>query len=165
MPSIYDIKSEFLTLWSILEDELTDDETLLDAFENATDDLKDKLENCCKYITNEKAAIQGLKDEETRLRARRQAKENAIERLKALMQDAMAAAEIKKLPCGTFTCSIQANPDRVVMDEQYIENVPAEYLKIPEPEIDRKKILADIKAGKNLEGVAHLERSESIRIR
>ena len=165
MPTIYDIKTEFLTLWAILEDETTDDETLLGAFETATEDLADKLENCCKYITNEKAAIQGLKDEEARLRARRQAKENAIERLKAVMQDAMIAAEIKKLPCGTFTCSIQANPERVVMDEQYIENVPAEYLKIPEPEIDRKKILADIKAGKNLEGVAHLERSESIRIR
>lgn len=165
MPTIYDIKSEFLTLWAILEDELTDDETLLDAFENATDDLKDKLENCCKYITNEKAAIQGLKDEEARLRARRQAKENAIERLKALMQDAMAAAEIKKLPCGTFTCSIQANPERVVMDEQYIENVPAEYLKIPEPEIDRAKIKEDLKAGKNLEGIAHLERTDGLRIR
>ena len=165
MPSIYDIKSEFLTLWSILEDELTDDETLLDAFENATDDLKDKLENCCKYITNEKAAIQGLKDEEARLRARRQAKENAIERLKALMQDAMAAAEIKKLPCGTFTCSIQANPERVVMDEQYIENVPERFLIRKDPEINRAAIKSAIKAGEDLTGLAHLEQTESLRIR
>ena len=39
MPTIYDIKTEFLTLWAILEDETTDDETLLGAFETATEDL------------------------------------------------------------------------------------------------------------------------------
>lgn len=165
MPNIYDIKEEFLTLWSILEDELTDDETLAGAFETATDDLKDKLENCCKYIANEKAIIQGLKDEETRLRARRQAKENAVERLKALMLDAMLAAGEKKLPCGSFTVAVQANPEKVIMDEQYIENVPEEYLKRPEPEIDRAKIKEDLKAGKNLEGLAHLERTDGLRIR
>lgn len=165
MPSIYDIKAEFLTLWAILEDELTDDETLAGAFETATDDLKEKLESCCKYITNEKAVIQGLKDEEARLKAKRQAKENAVERLKALMLDAMIAAGEKKLPCGTFTVAVQANPEKVVMDEQYIENVPAEYLKIPEPEIDRAKIKEDLKAGKNLEGIAHLERTDGLRIR
>lgn len=165
MPTIYDIKKEFLTLWSVLEDELTDDETLAGAFETATDDLKEKLEASCKYITNEKAVIQGLKDEENRLKARRQAKENAIERLKKLMLDAMIAAGEKKLPCGTFTCSVQANPERVIMDEPYIENVPEEYLKIPEPEIDKAKIKEDLKAGKDLGGIAHLERTDGLRIR
>jgi len=165
MPSIYELKTEFMTLWSLLDSDTIDDEVLADAFTNATDDLKDKLENCCKYITNEKAIIAGLKEEEARLKAKRQAKENAIERLKALMLDAMNTAGEKKLPCGSFTCAVQANPERVIMDEPYIENVPAEYLKIPEPEIDKAKIKEDLKAGKNLEGLAHLERSEGIRIR
>lgn len=165
MPNIYELKSEFNTLWTILEDELVDDEALVGAFETATEDLAIKLENCCKYIKNEEAVIAGLKEEEERLNAKRKAKENAIKRLKALMQDAMTAAGEKKIQCGTFTTSIQNNAPSVVMDEQYIENVPAEYLRIREPEVDKKKILDDLKAGKDLTGLAHLQQTSSIRIR
>ena len=165
MPNIYELKSEFNTLWSILEDELVDDEALMGAFETATEDLAIKLENCCKYIKNEEAVIAGLKEEEERLNAKRKAKENAIKRLKALMQDAMNVAGEKKIQCGTFTTSIQNNAPSVVIDEQYIENVPAEYLRIREPEVDKKKILEDLKAGKDLTGLAHLQQTASLRIR
>ena len=165
MANIYEIKNEFNTLWSILEDELVDDEALVGAWETATEDLADKLENCCKYIKNEEAVIAGLKEEEERLNARRKAKENAIKRLKQLMQDVMNAAGEKKLPCGTFTVSIQNNAPSVVMDEQYIENVPAEFLRMREPEVDKKKILEALKDGKNLDGLAHLQQTSSLRIR
>lgn len=165
MASVYELKNEFNTLWSILEDELADDEMILGAWETAQEDLAIKLENCCKYIKNEEALITGLKEEEERLNTRRKAKENAIKRLKALMQDAMTAAGEKKIQCGTFTTSIQNNAPSVVVDEQYIENIPEEYLRIKEPEIDRKKMLEDLKAGKDLEGLAHLEVKQSLRIR
>lgn len=165
MPNIYELKNEFNTLWSILEDELADEEAILGAWETATEDLADKLENCCKYIKNEEALIAGLKEEEERLNARRKAKENAIKRLKALMQDAMIAAGEKKIQCGTFTTSIQNNAPSVVVDEQYIENIPSEYLRVKEPEIDKKKMLEDLKAGKDLEGLCHLEVKQSLRIR
>ena len=165
MANIYEIKNEFNTLWSILEDELVDDEALVGAWETATEDLAEKLENCCKYIKNEEALIAGLKEEEERLNARRKAKENAIKRLKQLMQDAMIASGEKKIQCGTFTTSIQNNAPSVVVDEQYIENIPSEYLRVKEPEIDKKKLLEDLKAGKELEGLAHLTVTQSIRIR
>ena len=165
MASIYELKAEFDTLWMILEDELADDETISGAWETAKEDLSIKLENCCKYIKNEEALITGLKEEEERLNARRKAKENAIKRLKALMQDAMIASGEKKIQCGTFTTSIQNNAPSVVVDEQYIENIPSEYLRVKEPEVDKKKLLEDLKLGKELEGIAHLEVKQSLRIR
>ena len=165
MASVYELKNEFSTLWSILEDELVDDEALMGAWETAQEDLADKFENCCKYIKNCEAEIAGLKAEEERLKARRQAKENAEKRLKELMKQTMLAAGEKKLQCGTFTTSVQNNAPSVVVDEQYIENIPSEYLRIKEPEIDKKKLGEDLKAGKNLEGLAHLEVTQSLRIR
>lgn len=165
MANIYEIKNEFNTLWLILEDELADDETLADAFQTATEDLAEKLENCCKYIKNEEADITGLKEEIERLQSKKKAKENAISRLKKMMQEALEAAGEKKLPCGTFTCAIQNNPESVVLDEQYVENFPTEYLKFAEPEVDKKKLREDLKAGKNLEGLAHLVQTSSLRIR
>ena len=165
MANLYELKNEFNTLWEILEDELADDETISGAWEVAQEDLTDKLENCCKYIKNEEAVIAGLKEEEERLNARRKAKENAVKRLKELMKMAMLAAGEKKIQCGTFTTSVQNNAPSVVLDEPYIENIPSEYLRVKEPEIDRKKMLEDLKAGKDLEGLAHLEVGQSLRIR
>ena len=165
MASIYELKAEFDTLWMILEDELADDETISGAWETATEDLSIKLENCCKYIKNCETEIAGLKAEEERLNARRKAKENAVKRLKELMKMAMLAAGEKKIQCGTFTTSVQNTAPSVVLDEPYIENIPQEYLRIKEPEIDRKKMLEDLKAGKDLEGLAHLEVGQSLRIR
>ena len=165
MANIYEFMAGFAALWSLIEDETVDDAVIEDCFTNMTDDLKDKLENCCKYIKNQEAVIAGLKEEEKRMSAKRKAAENGIERLKKLMQMAMTTAGEKKLPCGTFTVSLQKNPESVVMDEQYIENIPEEYLKYKDPEIDRAKIKEHLKAGVNLEGIAHLEQSEGLRIR
>lgn len=165
MANIYELKNEFMTLWAILEDAEASDDAILGAFETATEDLADKLENCCKYIKNEEATIDGLKAEIDRLNARKKAKENAIERLKGLMKGALDAAGEKKLPCGTFTCSIQNNPPKAVVDVS-IADVPAKYLIPQAPTVDKKLILADLKA--NIEGVeafAHLEQGESLRIR
>ncbi len=165
MASVYELTNALNTLWSLLDEEVVDDEVLLDAFENTKEDLTVKLENCCKYIKNTESEIAGLKEEEKRLHARRVAKENAVERLKALMQKALEVAGEKKLVCGTFTTSIQNNAPSVVIDESYIENIPSEYLRVKEPEIDRKKLLEDLKAGKDLEGIAHLIVTSSLRIR
>jgi hypothetical protein len=77
----------------------------------------------------------------------------------------MNAAGEKKLPCGTFTVSLQKNPVAVVVDEQYLENIPEEYLKFKDPEIDKAKLKADLKAGVNLGGIAHLAQSDCLRIR
>lgn len=166
MANIYEITNEFLTLWSILEDELTDDETLLGAFETATDDLKDKLDNCCKYIKNEQATIKGLEDEIKRLQDKKKSKENAIERLKKLMEGAMNAAGEKKLPCGTFLVYIQKNPESVKLDTEDVSNIPAEYFKARTlKEVDKTKIKKAIESGADLKGVAHIEQSESIRIK
>jgi hypothetical protein len=51
------------------------------------------------------------------------------------------------------------------MDEQYIENVPERFLKIKEPEIDRTAIRKALQSGENLDGIAHLEQTESLQIR
>lgn len=165
MANLYELNAEFNQLWMLLEDEEVDEEMVIGAFETATEDLTVKLENCCKYIKNIDAEIAGLKAEEERLYARRKAKENAVKRLKELMKLAMNTAGEKKLPCGTFTVSVQNNAPSVVMDEQYIENIPEDYLKYRDPEIDKKKLKDHLEKGIAPEGIAHLEVSSSVRIR
>lgn len=168
MASIYELSEEFLTLWTLMEDGTLDDEALADAFDVAVGDLSAKLEGYCKFIKNLESDIAGLKEEEKRLNTRRKTMENTIERAKAAMQNAMRIAGEKKMPAGTFTVSLQQNPPKVVLDEPYIENIPEKYLIPQEPTINKKLILEDLKEGfviPELEGVAHLESSEGLRIR
>lgn len=169
MASIYEITNQFPFLKTLEETGEVDSEAIKEALEVAREDLAYKLEDYCKVIKNFESEINGLKSEEERLKARRQVKENAIKNMKEAMRQALMTAldgsGDNKMTCGTFICAIQKNPESVVMDEPYIENLPDEYLKFKEPEIDRAKIKEAIKAGKNLDGIAHLEQSFGLRIR
>lgn len=165
MANIYEFMSGFMALWELIGDETVEDSVIEECFTNMTEDFKDKMENCCKYIKCLDSDIEGLKAEEKRIKEKRQAMENSKERLKNLMFKAQRASGEKKLVCGSFTTSIQANPPSVVLDEQYIENIPEKYLKYPAPEVNRTLIKEDLKNGVNLDGLAHLEVTSSLRIR
>ena len=165
MANIYELTNELSLLWDLMENGELEDEVLIGAFDCAKEDLADKLEGYCKFIKNLESDIQGLKAEEERLNARRKTMENTVTRCKEAMKFALNTAGEKKIACGNFTVSVQNNAPSVVLDEQYLENIPEEYLVPQEPKIDKKKIKADIDAGKNLEGIAHLETGVSLRIR
>lgn len=165
MANIYELTNELSLLWDLMENGELEDEVLIGAFDCAKEDLADKLEGYCKFIKNLESDIQGLKAEEERLNARRKTMENTVTRCKEAMKFALNTAGEKKISCGTFTVSVQNNAPFVVMDESYIENIPEEYLVPQEPKIDKKKIKADIDAGKDLDGIAHLETGVSLRIR
>ena len=152
-------------LWNLMEEGTLEDEMLLDAFKNQEEEISIKIEGYCKFIKNLESDIAGLKAEEERLKDKRKTMENTIDRAKKAMKAAMEVTGEKKIKGDLFTVAIQANPSAVVMDEQYLENIPEKYLIPQEPKLDRKKIAEDIKAGEDLNGIAHLEQTESLRIK
>ena len=164
MANIYELTSGIQILWDLMDQGELDDDTLIDAMENSQEELNIKLENYCKFIKNLEADIAGLKEEEKRLAARRKTMENTIERAKAAMQWAMNAAGEKKVKGNLFTISLQANPEKVVLETEDINSIPTDYIRMKEPEIDKAKVKEDLKAGKEL-SFARLERTEGIRIR
>ena len=165
MANVYELKNTFNTLWNIIEDETADDEVILDAWNTAQEDFAEKLENCCKYIKNQESIIDGLKAEEQRIKAKRQALENANARLKALMTDALNASGEKKIACGSFTCAIQNNAPSLKLDVD-TRYIPEKYLIPQEPTVNKTLLKDDIKNGvEGLDGIAHLETSASLRIR
>ena len=169
MASIYQLGEGFDTLWALIEEGEIPEEAIMGAFDVAKEDLADKLEGYCKFLKNLESDIAGLKAEETRLKTRRQVLENTAKKAKEAMRDAMKKAGEKKMPCGSFVCSVQENPPAVVMDVSELDYIPEKYLIPQAPTIDKKAILEDLKAGgedaTKLEGIAHMERSTSLRIR
>lgn len=157
--------NDYINLLALAEDPDTDPEVLAGTLEGLEGQLEDKANNYAKVIRQIESDVNGLKAEIERLQARKTAAQNNIDRMKANLEQMMIATDKTKFKTELFSFGIQKNPAKVVMDEQYIENVPEEYLKYKDPEIDRKKIAEDLKAGKDLGGIAHLEQSQSLRIR
>lgn len=165
MASIYELTESMQTIWSLMEDGVLEDSVLEEIFADTTEELSIKLEGYCKFIRNLESDIAGLKEEEKRLATKRKAMENTVERSKVAMQNALTIAGEKKMTCGSFTVSVQKNPDKVVLDESYIENIPERYLKVADPEVNRALLKEDLKNGVDLTGIAHLEQSEGLRIK
>ena len=168
MASLYDLTGDYAKFAEYMEQvELEPEmqEALEDALNNLGEDIEIKLENYAKIIKNFESDIAGLKAEEDRLAKKRKAMENSIKNMKQRMTEAMIRTGKVDIKGELFKFKVQANPPAVVMDVNYIEDVPEKYLIAQDPKIDKKKLAEDLKAGVELEGVAHLEASASVRIR
>lgn len=113
----------------------------------------EKLENIGCYIKNLEAEAKAIKEEEQALKKRRETKEHQAESLAKYITQMLGGEKWESSKVAfTFRKS-----KAVVIDEAYIENIPKEYLVEQDPKIDKKALKADIEAGKNLEGIAHIE--------
>lgn len=163
--TLFELTQEFEELLEIMEDPDVDPVTLEDTFEALGGEIEAKAEGYGKVIKQMEYNASVIKIEMERLQKKKATLENNVKRMKQAMQYAMELIGKPKLDTDLFTFRIQKNPAAVVMDVNYIEDVPEEYLIPQDPKIDRAKIKEDLKAGKDLEGVAHLEQTESLRIK
>ena len=169
MASLYELTGDYAKFAEIAQQGDLDDDMqamLDDALANLADDIEVKLEGYAKVIKNFESDIEGLKKEEDRLAGKRRTLENRVKSMKTAMRDAMIATGKLKVKGDLFSFTVRNNAPSVVMDEQYIENIPEKYLVPQEPKIDKKLLAEDLKAdGAALEGIAHLESSQSILIK
>lgn len=165
MATIYEMTDEYLALLELAEDPEVDPETLEGTLEALDGEIEEKADGYAKVMKQLEANVAALRAEEKRLSTKRTTCENNMKRMKQALQYAMEATGKTKFKTDLFSFGIQKNPAAVVIDEQYIENIPEEYLIPQEPKIDKTKMKEDLKAGKDLEGICHLEQTESLRIR
>lgn len=164
MATLYELTQDWIQLMNLLEDG-ADEDVINDTLEGLDYEIEDKAEGYAKVIRNIESDIAGLKAEIERMTDRKRVLENNIIRMKNNLQAAMELTGKTKFKTDLFSFNVQNNPAAVIMDEQYLENIPEEYLIPQEPKIDKKKLAADLKAGVDLEGIAHLEQSRSLRIK
>lgn len=168
MASLYELTGDYAKFAEIAQQGELDDEMqamLDDALANLADDIEVKLEGYAKVIKNFESDIEGLKKEEDRLSGKRKTLENRVKSMKTAMCAAMIATGKLKVKGDLFSFTVRNNAPSVVMDTYYVYNVPEKYLIPQAPKIDRKLLAEDLKDGASLEGIAHLESSQSILIK
>ena len=165
MATLYELTDDYLNLLDMAQDPDCDLEVFKDTLEGLDYEIEDKADGYAKVIRELTARAEGLKAEIERLTNRKKAIETNIDNMKRSLENAMIITGKTKFKTDLFSFGIQKNTPTVIIDEQYIENIPEEYLIEQDPKIDKAKIKEDIKAGKDLDGIAHLEQSGSLRIR
>ena len=165
MANLYEITQDYMTILAMMEDPELDPQTLADTMEAVEGELEVKAENYAKVIRNLEGDIAAIKGEVERLSAKKKTLENNIKNMKSALMMAMETTGKTKFKTELFSFGIRKNAPAVVMDEPYIENVPERFLKYSEPTINKSAIKEAIQNGEDLEGLAHLEQSESITIK
>lgn len=162
MATLYELTEEYRQLLELAEDEDEDPEVIADTLEGLEGEIEIKAEGYAKVIRQLEYDAAALKAEEKRLGNRRKTIEGNISRLKRSLFDAMNETGKRKFKTDLFSFGIQKNPHSVAFDGG---DIPEKYLVPQPPTIDRRLMLDDLKKGVDLTGVAHLEQTESLRIR
>lgn len=164
MAALYELVGDYKQLLDMLEDPDEERESIIDTLEGISGEIDDKAENIGKLIRTLTAEAAALKAEEERLHNRRQSAENRAAYLKEYLFNAMRETGKSKIKTALFSFTIQKNPASVVLDVP-AGSLPTEFLTPREPSVDKAAIRKAIESGRDLAGYAHLERSESLRVR
>ena len=159
MGKLYEMTTQAIDLYELLQNEDIDEQTFLDTLEAMG--AGEKVESYCHVLKELQADFEKFKAESERLAARMKTAKNGIERMKTSLMDFLKATGQSKVNAGTFTVSIGTSKATNILDESLI---PAEF-KQPQPDkIDKTGIKKAIENGETIPG-AEIVINESIRIR
>lgn len=140
-----------------------DDETWQDTLESIDSAIEQKADGVMYVIRNLEVDVIGLKDEEKRLKSKREVAERKIKRLKQYLQENMEAVGKTKFKTQLFAYNIQNNPASLKLTDEKL--IPEKYYTVETSrKYDNKAIKDDLKAGQVING-AELKTSQSLRIR
>ena len=140
-----------------------DDETWQDTLESIDSAIEQKADGLMYVIRDLEVDVVGLKDEEARLKKKREVAERKIKRLKQYLQDNMETVGKTKFKTQLFSYNIQNNPASLKLTDEKL--IPQKYYTVETSrKYDNKAIKDDLKAGKVING-AELKTSQSRRIR
>ena len=161
--TLYELTSEYMELLAMLEDPDTDEAVILDTLEGVGGELEEKADGYARVMRQMDADAKAIKAEEERLYSRRKSLESRSAWLKGRLQNVMELTGKTKFKTELFSFGIQNNPASVVIDDEKM--IPGEFLIPQAPKIDKTAIKDALKAGVDMAGIAHLEQTQSLRIR
>lgn len=168
--TLYQLNAEFEELYNLLCDLPDDDEEALEAYyttlEGIQGEIDQKMENIACFIKQLNADAAALKAERDAIDARLKAKQHKADRLKAMLQDALVNAGLKRLEMPKAKISLRQNPPSVIITDLGAVAASA-YIKprvIKEADVDKTAIKAAIQSGEDVPG-AELESKTSITIK
>ncbi|CCO08247.1 siphovirus Gp157 family protein [Desulforamulus hydrothermalis] len=159
---LYEMTGAFNEIFAMMEDgEELNYSTLEDTLQALEGAIEEKVGNIAKMIKSLEVQAEGFDKEAKRLTDKKRTIENKIKWLKEYLLQAMEATAKDKILTDIGTVRRQKSPAGVSVTDP--DEIPQNYWFTPEPELDKKLILADLKSGVNIPGV-QLRQGYHIRI-
>ena len=160
--TLFDLTAEYKAILAIAEDEETDPDIIAFHLEEIGGKIEDKADSIAYILTQLQGDVETLKKEEERLQNRRKSIENNALKLKLYLETAMRETNKLKFKTTYHSFGIQKNPPSVsVFDDR---SIPERFLIPQEPKIDKRAILAELKAGEEFDW-CEMVQTEGLRIR
>ncbi len=133
------------------EDPKIDEQTLADTVEGLTD-LHEILAAIIRAALTDEAQAAGLKGRIAEMQQRLDGLEDRGAKRRQIAKDVMVECDVKKLTAPDFTASIRpGTPALMLIDEAA---VPSIYWEPRDPRLNRQGLVADLKQGTEITGVA-----------
>jgi hypothetical protein len=140
-------------------------ECVQDTLDGLAGELETKAQSVVAVARNIEALAASIKQAEADMTARRKALEKRAAWLREYVLMNMQAAGIEKIECPQFRITVRTNPEAV--DVFDADQVPAEYLRAPEPPppvVDKAAIKDALRFGKDVPG-ARLVRGQRLEVK
>ena len=163
--ALYELASAYRAAAEYLADLSLPDEVVADTLESISGDLEVKAANVAMFARNLDATAAAIKEAEAGMAARRRAIERRAEAVRRYLLANMQAAGIRRIESPHCCLSVRDNPPAV--DVFDAGQIPAEFLRIPEPpppEISKSAIKAAILAGREVPG-ARLTQGQRLEVK
>lgn len=161
---LHELTGQYLALLELAEDESIDPEVIRNTMEGLDGELEEKADACASIIFQLDGNIEMVDKEIQRLEKKKKAMKYNQRYIKSNLETFMIQVGKKKFKTDLFSFGIQKNaPSLDIIDET---KIPEEYFIPQDPKLDRKRLLADIKANpEKAAAYAGLKQTESLRIR
>lgn len=164
MSTLYELTENYQRLLEMAMDPDTDPEALADTMDALEGEIEAKADGYAMAMKEVRINIDGIKAEVARLTARYKAMERNYDQMKDRLTQSMIVTGKTKFKTKLFSFNIQKTAPAVVIDNP--TKLPLKYMIPQEPKIDKAQLKEDLKEGIiPLEGIAHLEAGQSLRIR
>jgi hypothetical protein len=165
MANIYELTADMMKILSMMDDPDLDQQTLKDTMEGIEGAYEDKFDGYAAVIRQLTSYINELEEEKKRIDARKESFENNVKKMKKIMLESMNATGKTKFKTAKNSFWTQKNKASVVIDAKSVWDIPEDFRRYKDPEPDKTKIGEAIAAGQDFTGIAHMEQTESVRIK
>lgn len=159
---LYELTGKYLQLLELAQDPDVPEDVFLDTVEGLEGEIQLKAENVVKFIMSLEGSIEAVTKEIQRLTARKRTLQNRDDGIREYLRRNMDLTGISRIECSLFLISLAAGRPMVVIEDE--SAIPEEYLVVT-TRPDKTKILADLKAGKEVPGCQLGTSKPSLRIR
>ncbi len=161
MASLYDINKDIeFVLEQAIDPETGKilDDALMAQYEQLQLDRSEKIENIVCFIKNLEADSKAIKEEAKNLTGRAKSAENKANHLRQYLEFCLQGEKFQSPKASVSFRKAQ----KVQVDENRLAEIPEEFLRYKDPEVDKTRVKEALKAGETVPGCELVESNSMI---